>query len=195
LVRDLDKLSDMDLVRACLKRCMTCCDELVRRHAAAVNRYLRLKCGDLHLAEDITQDTFRKMHQNLKSFKGGSSLKTWLFTIAGNTYLDHVRKTGREGRQMSMDDCMVNPSLQLADSNPASNPYAQASRREQVDMLYSAINTELTSRQREVVLLQMQGLSYDEMTRVTGMEAGTVGKTLNDARKKLMQVLGPRLKE
>lgn len=191
MVQNLDGLSDLELVRGCLKRTMTFCDQLVRRHARAVNKFLRLKCGSIDLADDLTQETFRKMYEKLSSFKGDASLKTWLFSIASNTHLDHVRGMSREGRQVSIDDCDQSPALQLVSTDRSSNPYVQASRRQQLERAMTAIHNELTPRQREVLLLQMQGFSYEEMAQVTGMEKGTVGKTLNDARKRLIEVLGP----
>jgi RNA polymerase sigma-70 factor (ECF subfamily) len=57
-----------------------------------IYRFLYRLCGEEHLAEDLTSETFFKVMQSLDSFKGESDVKTWLFQIAKNTYFSYARK-------------------------------------------------------------------------------------------------------
>ncbi len=57
-----------------------------------IYRFLYRLCGEEHLAEDLTSETFFKVMQSLDSFKGESDIKTWLFQIAKNTYFSYARK-------------------------------------------------------------------------------------------------------
>lgn len=68
-------------------------DELYERYKADVYRFLLKLCRNDHaLADELTQEVFLKVYLNLDKFRGDSQFKTWLFTIAKNTFLSAVSK-------------------------------------------------------------------------------------------------------
>ena len=69
-------------------------EDLFRRHWPLVLGYLVRQTRDVHLAEEIAQETFTKATRALLGWQGGSPA-AWLLTIARNTHIDHVRKHGR----------------------------------------------------------------------------------------------------
>ncbi|MBW2292684.1 MAG: sigma-70 family RNA polymerase sigma factor, partial [Deltaproteobacteria bacterium] len=58
----------------------------------AILRYLQRMTGDLDLAEDLVQETFSRVARGLEQFRGESQLTTWLYRIATNAFLDHLRR-------------------------------------------------------------------------------------------------------
>lgn len=67
-------------------------EQVYQDHFEAVYRFACSLCGDPHLAEEITQETFFKALREIKHFRGECSLKSWLFQIARNDYLSRCRK-------------------------------------------------------------------------------------------------------
>ena len=67
-------------------------DEIYRLYAGDVYRYLFSLCRNEHLAQDLLQDVMLKAVTGFDKFRGDSSVKTWLFTIAKNLYRNHVKR-------------------------------------------------------------------------------------------------------
>ena len=76
-------------------------DEIYRRYAADVYRFLLRLCGSEPLAQDIMQDTMLRAFTDIGKFRGECSMKTWLCTIARNLFLDHCKKA--ENRNLPLD--------------------------------------------------------------------------------------------
>jgi RNA polymerase sigma-70 factor (ECF subfamily) len=85
-------------------------DELVdRTYSTVYGSLFKLTGGDEELAADLTQDTYRKAWASLSRFRGGSAFSTWLYRIAYNTFLNHVRRPRRlvpmeEGHERAVSD-------------------------------------------------------------------------------------------
>ncbi len=85
-------------------------DELVdRTYSTVYGSLFKLTGGDEELASDLTQDTYRKAWASLSRFRGGSAFSTWLYRIAYNTFLNHVRRPRRlvpmaEGHERAVSD-------------------------------------------------------------------------------------------
>ncbi|WP_414841759.1 RNA polymerase sigma factor [Enterococcus saccharolyticus] len=71
---------------------MTELEKIYNDYFGDIYRFLYRLCGNKHLAEDLTSETFFKAIQSIDSFKGESDIKTWLFQIAKNTYFSYTRK-------------------------------------------------------------------------------------------------------
>ena len=135
---------------------------------------------DVERARDVVQDTFvRLYHQDVNKVKGG--LKAWLFTVCRNRALDVIRKerriTNLEEEQMARV-----PSGRRT-------PSERADLEERVGQVHEALNR-LSENQREVILLKFeQGLSYEEISEVTGLSSGNVGFLLHTGLKRLRSFL------
>ena len=135
---------------------------------------------DVERARDVVQDTFiRLYHQDIEKVRHG--LKTWLFTVCRNRALDVLRK---EKRIVGLEED------QLA-RVPASrrDPSERGDIQERVGQVHEAL-TRLSENQREVILLKFeQGLSYQEISEVTGLSTGNVGFLLHAGLKRLRAIL------
>jgi RNA polymerase sigma-70 factor (ECF subfamily) len=158
-----------------------------------VERYQRkvaaLAIGMLRNREDaldVVQDTFTKAYQSLDKFKGDSSFYTWIYRIGVNLCIDHQRREGRYV-QLGTDsedatDDVVPPS---AEDLERDEPFEQARSAELGARLVEAIN-ELTPEHRAVILLrEVDGLSYEEISQVLACPKGTVMSRLHYARRHL----------
>lgn len=140
---------------------------------------------DIERSRDVVQDTFiRLCQQDISKVRDG--LKTWLFTVCRNRSLDVLRK---EKRIQPLDDVkwqrVAGTGLQ---------PDEKALHDERVAEVMRYLDR-LSNNQREVILLKFQqGLSYAEITEVTGLTSGNVGFLIHTGLKRLRELLPDELK-
>lgn len=141
---------------------------------------------DLERARDVVQDTFiRLCKQDIDKVRDG--LKTWLFTVCRNRALDVLRK---ERRAVPVDDEQLGRT-----AAPGPSPARQADRRERVGELMHYLER-LSENQREVILLKFQqGMSYQEISEVTGLGTGNIGFLIHVGIKRLRELLPKDLLE
>lgn len=127
-------------------------------------------------ADDLTQHVFLTMFRKLNQFNGQSKLETWLYRLATNEALQHLRRNKRR----STAPLVTEPETSDPDRIGVS---------EEAELLETAMSR-LEPELRAVVLLKEQrGLSYQEIAVAVGIPEGTVGSRLNRARKELRQEL------
>jgi RNA polymerase sigma-70 factor (ECF subfamily) len=133
---------------------------------------------DWERARDVVQDTFiRLCQQDMAKVRDG--LKTWLFTVCRNRALDVLRK---DSRLVEMDE----KKLLTIPGNTVSA--ADMLEKEELQERLDGYLQRLTPNQREVIVLKFQqGLSYEEISRVTGLSNGNVGFLLHHALKRLRE--------
>ena len=182
--------SDRELVRESRHGDKEAFRELVERYQRKI---LSVAMGMVHNRDDaleLAQETFVKAYENLDRFKGESSFYTWLYRIAVNLGIDFRRRDRRHGtvaladRPGGGEDIEATlPDQRLAD------PYQQTRSREIGERMQQAID-ELTPDHKAVILLrEVEGLSYDDISRVMQCSKGTVMSRLHYARKKLQDKL------
>jgi len=170
---------ELSLVGRCRAGDATAFDTLVARYASVIYNLAQRMMGNPDDAEDAAQLTFVRAYTSIHKFRGGSSFGTWLYRIAVNICLDELKKRRRAGSVFSE---LPEPSSQLPAPPSADDPENAILRKERQELIESAINS-LPEQQRVVLLLSdVQGLSYEEMVKVTGTTLGTVKSRLNRAR-------------
>jgi RNA polymerase sigma-70 factor (ECF subfamily) len=182
--------SDRDLVRESRRGDKEAFRELVERHQRKIVSVAMGMVQNRDDALELTQETFVKAYENLEKFKGESSFYTWLYRIAVNLAIDS-RRRGRRFSYVSMSGWPDGPD-ELESTLPAktlSDPYHQARVHELGGRVAEAIN-ELTPDHKAVILLrEVEGLSYEDISRVMQCSKGTVMSRLHYARKKLQEKL------
>ena len=162
-----------------------------RAFSGLIDRYKRLVSHIVYKIvkaeedrQDIAQDVFVKVYQNLSSFKGDCKLSSWIGRIAYNTSLNHIGKKRDElwddlSPEMSLDEIIsdgITPE-ELAERNETSEWI-----RREIDRLPAPFNVIIT-------LYHLYELTYNEIAEITGMPDGTVKSYLFRARKKLKALL------
>ena len=156
-------------------------NEIYRLYAKEVYRYILSLCRDKTLAEDILQNTMLKAFENIGSFKGGCSVKTWLCSIARNEYFNHLRKAD-------------NKNLPL-DENTDSNIYNHENPEERALSDLSAVEIlklvhTLEEPFREIFTLRFYGdLKFSEIGEVFGKSENWARVNFFRAREKLAKML------
>ena len=157
------------------------CAELIRLHYQKVYRILVHLTGDVHQAEDLTQETFISAWEKIAAFQGRSTLATWLYRIAYTKFID-----GRRSQQRTTGMRNRLPSRVA----PPPDPLETVMADDLASHLYQALN-ELDAPERTVLVLHyLQGLSYREMAAVLEEPTGTVKWRTSEALDRLRTVLG-----
>lgn len=153
--------------------------ELVRRHAAAVGRFLYSSGAPEGDLDDLVQDTFFRAFRALESWRGDASMRSWLFTIAGNLLRDEFRK--RKGRRML--------SLEDRDLPDHADPFADLAAAEAEQRVREGL-ARLPRLQREVFLLRAQeGTEYTEIAAALGTTPGAARVHYHHAVKRLKELI------
>ncbi|MFP6651449.1 MAG: sigma-70 family RNA polymerase sigma factor [Dehalococcoidia bacterium] len=161
---------------------------IVQRYQSQVLNLSARIIGDRGRAEDVTQETFISAYQAIGRFRGGS-LPAWLMRIAANASRDSLRGSRRRPEQ-SLDESLESQSFQPVSAEPS--PEEHAERSELNKELQKAILA-LSDNQRAVlVLIDVQGFSYEETTESVGASIGAVKSRLNRARRRVRDILMER---
>ncbi len=134
-------------------------------------------CRDRDRADDLVQETLFKAWNHIDSFKEGTNLKAWLFTILRNTYFSERRKRKRE--------------VEDADGKYAARLAGAPEQHGHMDMKdFHAALTKLPADQREaLVLVGAAGFSYEEAAEISDCAVGTIKSRVNRARSRLADML------
>ena len=145
------------------------------------------------MAEDIAQETFLKAWRSLSKFRGGSTFSTWLFRIAVNCAKDAVRSAARRpAASLSFageEDEDGTAEWDIPVTSGDTVPEDAVERKEQILAVRRAVEA-LPDDQRQVVILRdLHGLPYQEISAMLGLELGTVKSRLNRGRANLKTIL------
>jgi len=189
-----DQKDDYSLIRAFHSGEKSAFDTLVIRHKDRVFNLCLRFLGDYQEAEDTAQDVFLKAYNSLKRFRFESSFFTWLYRIAINTCKNKVKSLGYRYRKMDNQIDIPEESIEGHHAehmeNSGRDPVSDLENKEMKKILQHAIDS-LPSDQKSVVILRdLQGLSYEEITDVTGFKLGTLKSRLSRARSNLREKLG-----
>ena len=168
---------------------------LVRRYQ---NKLLGIAYGitlDREESLEILQEVFLKVYRKIHSFRGDSSLSTWLHRITVNLCLNWQRRWKRRlkwrHQPLERDDGVDYPELGSDEESPHS-----LYREKEVGRIFNEKLSALPEEARTVfVLKEVEGLSYDEIAKTLNIKRGTVSSRLFYARKKLKESLSRYLDE
>ena len=174
-----DERTDLDLIMRWKAGDERAASQLVARHAEALARFAS-SLGARGDAQEVVQDTFVRAFASLDSFRGESSLRTWLFTIARRLLLDRRRSERRRGEEVEVQDSDATTEYDALDS-----VVAEETRKR----LHAAV-ARLSRTQREVFMLRVsEGLSYKEIAEVASTTEGAARVHYHNAMRAIKEYL------
>ncbi len=141
-------------------------------------------------AEDITQEAFIRAFNNIKKFKGQSSFSTWLYRIITNTCIDFVRT--RQNKLTESIDKSVQyngDEMELQIPTDKNNPETILEQNEITGLMQKMLNKLPDDQKLALILRDIQGFSYDEISQITDVSLGTVKSRINRARLALKELI------
>jgi RNA polymerase sigma-70 factor (ECF subfamily) len=187
--------TDRDVVAWALEGHETAYRELLRRYERPVFSLILRMVRDRELAEDLTQDTFIKVLNALDRYNPTYKLSSWIFKIANNTTIDHLRRKQLDtlsidgSPQATTGDRIAETALQI--SSGGESPLEELQARElgaQIEAAVAALRPEYRSC---IILRHLEGRPYEEIADILDLPLGTVKTYIHRARHELKQVLAP----
>lgn len=169
-------------------------DWLVTYYHAGVYNLVYGILADAADAADVTQEVFLRAFRGIRGFRGGSSLKTWLYRISVRQALNHRRWWWRHHRnQVSIDaeDERSGTTLDLRDED--ATPFDRMASEEMQATVRRALAQVPPLFRSAVILRDLEGLAYEEIAEVMETSIGTVKSRILRGRRLLKEILEPVL--
>ena len=176
------RAADLELARRCQNGDASAFEQLYRQHAGRLYNLVYRMAGTAQEADDLLQEVFLHAHRKLGSFRGDSSLGTWLYRLGMNHCLDHLR--GRQARIGRATDSLDEEGM-AEPVAPAPVVPAVISRMD----LERAIARLPDGCRAAFLLHDVEGFDHREVGRILGVSEGTSKSQVHKARMKLRAML------
>lgn len=158
-------------------------DKVLTQYSESLGRLAASYEADRALQEELLQEILLAIWQGLKKFRGESSIRTFVFRIAHNRAINHTIKSSKAPDEDETDVSELPCNYFI--------PEKGVQREQKQQALLQAIR-QLPIVQRELVILSLEGLSYDEISNIIGISVNNVGVRLNRAKATLKRLLSSK---
>lgn len=145
-------------------------------------------------AEEITQDVFVEVHRSLNKFEGKSSMSTWIYRIAVNKSLDHIKSRNRKKRFAFITELFDESGAVKHEQSDFHHPGVQLENKENAAILFKAIQKLPENQKTAFILSKVEGLSYAEISEVMQLSIPSVESLLVRAKQNLQKQLSEYFK-
>ena len=180
---------EASLIQRCAARDEDACAELVAEHQRMVYQLSLNLLNDHNEALDLSQDVFLRVFRTVHSFRGHSSLRTWIYRLVVNQARTRQRwwRRRHKAEQVSLDE-HIREHGDLPETND-SGPDRLVGQKVLAERIRVALERLPFDQKTAIVLREIDGLSYDEIGFSLGIAVGTVKSRLARAREGLRQQL------
>lgn len=176
--------SDRELIGRCLKKDARAWDLLVERYRRKVFNIAYQFVGNVEEAQDLTQELFLKIYQELRKCPDEVPFPSWLRRVSRNLCIDYYRKKRRQRGVMRVDFEVVLPYIAQG-----RNPFDVLKEKERALLLRRGLDALPPGVRDCVILRDVQGCSYREIARILNIPVGTVKSRINRGRAELLRIL------
>jgi len=180
---------DNEIIKSVLEGDINAFETLVTKYEKKVYALALRITGNPEDAADMTQEAFLKAYRNLSGFRGESSFSSWLYRICSNVCLDFLRSKARKPEASLTVENEEGEEEELNIPDLRDTPEESLMSSLTRESIARGLET-LSPEQREILLLrEISGLSYEEISEQLSLELGTVKTRIFRARKKLAAFL------
>jgi len=180
-------LDEMRLVRLSQEGDVDSFERLIESHKQRVYNIALRMVKNRDDAFDVSQEVFIRVYKSIGKFGGKSSFSTWIYRITVNCCLDHIKK---EGRYKYISDAGEDgPGAGVIENLRAEEtPESVMEKSIKRDEIKKALDLLESDFRAAVVLRDIQGFSYDEISRITNANIGTVKSRISRGRRRLREI-------
>lgn len=172
-------------------------ESLIRDHEKALYHFAYRLTGDPYDAQDLLQEAFLKAYRSFHRFELGTSFDRWVYQITYRLFVDNYRKKRRRPYTSSLDEPIPNldqdKAPEVADESQL--PEVLTLQSELGQIIQDALKKIPAEFRAAVVLCDVQGFSYEEISQILRCSLGTVRSRIHRGRKLLRGLLLPYLRE
>ena len=189
-MRPLTRQEEREIINKVISGDTEAFEALVLEHQNKVYSLALRMVGNEEDARDMAQEAFIRAFNSLTGFRGDSKFSVWLYRLTSNICIDFLRsRAKRRTVSMTMTDDDGEETGELEIPDDTWSPAEQLDRTLTRESVRRGLDS-LSAPYREILVLrEIEGLSYDEIGEVLGIEAGTVKSRIFRARKKLCDFL------
>jgi RNA polymerase sigma factor (sigma-70 family) len=147
---------------------------IIKENEGLIYKVVKVYTNSKEDAQDLYQEIVYQLWKSFDSFRNDAKISTWMYRVALNTSMAHLNKEKRKGNHIPIDDALVNKT-----------GTTDTLKEEQVDALYAVIK-ELNTIEKGIILLYLEGKSYDEIAGITGFTTTNIGTRLGRIRQKII---------
>jgi RNA polymerase sigma-70 factor (ECF subfamily) len=182
-------LTEQELISGLLKGDETAFKTLVNTYKKMVYNTVLGFVQHMHDAEDVTQDVFIKVYENIGRFKQQSKLSTWIYRISITQAIDFTRHKNRKKRAGFLSSLFGNNNELLHEPVDFIHPGVLAENKERSAILFKAINQLPEKQQTAFILQKVQDLSQQKIAEIMQLNEGAVESLLMRAKGNLKKLL------
>lgn len=183
--------TDAELVQKTLEGDQIAFEELVRRYQRFVCNIAYHYLGASDLVDDVAQEVFLKVYDNLGRYDAGRPLKTWIGRIAANRCIDELRRRKRQRITLLSDltDDEMDQARSVLDRVGGSSQLTAEDAQRAMDILHRALEGVPEAERSAYILREIEALEYEEVARICQASEPAVRIRVSRARKKLQEQL------
>lgn len=147
--------------------------QVIRLNEGIIYKITAVYCSNAEDQKDLYQEIVYQLWKSYDSFRGDAKISTWLYRIALNTCIAHINHEKRRGQRVPVDIELLNTAGEQ-----------DKTTEERLNVLYAAIKT-LNAAEKGIILLFLEGNSYEEIAAITGFTKTNIGTRLGRIKEKL----------
>ena len=148
--------------------------EIIQENEGLIYKVAKVYTYNQEDEQDLYQDIVYQLWKSFSSFRNESKISTWMYRVALNTSIAHLNKEKRKGSHLLINEAVLNTT----DTN-------DTLQEERIDVLYTQIR-KLNTIEKGIILLHLEGKTYDEIASITGFTSTNVGTRLGRIKQKII---------
>ncbi|MEO6849274.1 MAG: RNA polymerase sigma factor [Mucilaginibacter sp.] len=148
--------------------------KIIQQNEGLIYKVAKVYANNKEDEQDLYQDIVYQLWRSFGSFRNESKISTWMYRIALNTAIAHLNKEKKKGNQVPIDELLLNKT-----------DTSDTLMDDRSEILYAQIK-KLSIIEKGIILLYLEGRSYDEISGITGFSPTNVGTRLGRIKQKLI---------
>jgi RNA polymerase sigma factor (sigma-70 family) len=148
--------------------------EMISAHEGLIYKVAKMYSNSLEDEQDLYQDIVYQLWKSFTTFRNEAKITTWMYRIALNTSIHFLDKAKKKVHQVQIEEALLNQPDTIDDA-----------KQDQHDKLFVQIK-KLNDVEKGIILLYLEGKSYEEIAEITGFTVTNIGTRLGRIRQKLM---------
>jgi len=184
------KDEDIVLVRRAQKGDYEAFNLLVLKYQSRIISLAHKFVKDIHLAEDIAQESFIKAHKSINSFREESAFYTWLYRVTVNTAKNYLSSKQRK-KEMSISEIADPDEHNLFDKITADSPEDILTANNLREVIFNSFSSLPEEIRTALSLREFEGLGYEEIAKILDCPIGTVRSRIFRGREQIAELIRP----
>jgi RNA polymerase sigma factor (sigma-70 family) len=148
--------------------------EIIQKNAGLIYKVAKVYTNSKEDEQDLYQDIVYQLWKSFGAFRHDAKMSTWIYRIALNTAITHLNKEKRKGDHLPITEVLLNKA-----------DVSDTSKQDRLEVLYAQIK-QLNTIEKGIILLYLEGKTYEEIASITGFTPTNIGTRLGRIKQKII---------